>query len=538
MKTVALVLVFAALVAAHRNRGGFKNDRNNRNGHNGHNGHNGGDRPPWNHKPPGHSTKPNVIMLFADDLGFGDLFSYGHPTQERGPIDELADNGLRFINAYSSDSVCSPSRVGMLTGRLPVRVGAWGEKSRVFLDNAVNGLPRSEFNMAEAFKAGGYTTGMVGKWHLGINKETSSDGYHLPHNQGFDFVGHMVPFGGSLACDLNGRYEGAPVVSKCSLYYGDKIIAQPYQQENLTLSFINDITKFIKDNQDGPFFMYYAMMHPHVPMFSSAQFHGKSKRGPFGDNINEMAWSAGEIVSLLKELKIDTNTLIVFTSDHGPHLEYCLEGGNKGIFRGSKGNSYEGGFRVPLITYWPGHIAPGISREIISALDFLPSFASLAGSRLPKDRVYDGSDSSGVLLGTTKSTRNSIFFYNRDSLMAVRYGKYKLHYLTLIDPTPAEMSKKCLQPEGYVNKHYFACDGWRSSSDCVTAHDPPLIYDLEFDPIESFPLDPADYVKLLRDAGELIKDHNAHLDRPPPLMDEMNDSVTPCCGDSCHCNFP
>ncbi|PIK41306.1 putative arylsulfatase [Apostichopus japonicus] len=387
------------------------------------------------------SDQPNIIMILADDMGYGDIASYGHPTQEYGPVDVMAENGLRFTQAYSSDSVCSPSRAALLTGRLPVRLGVWGETHRVFLPWLTTGLPRSETTIAEALKMQNYTTGMVGKWHLGINQNTKTDGFHLPTNHGFDFVGHIIPFGGSYSCDNTGRYDNTPDPTKCFLYYRDEIVQQPYYQENLTTLFVNDTVDFIRRNKDGPFFYYFAMMHPHAPLFSSAQFKGSSARGAYGDNINELSWAVGTIIKELEELEIAEDTLVVFMSDHGPHLEYCLDAGDPGIFRADK--------------------------------------------------------------------------------------------------TPEEFADVCL-PAGYPSGHYFDCNKKSVSEECVTEHDPPLIFDLHADPTESWPLDPSKFDALIESVQNLISDHEAGLIRAPPLMDTENRDMIPCCNETtnCYCNYP
>ncbi|XP_071847891.1 arylsulfatase-like [Apostichopus japonicus] len=485
------------------------------------------------------SDRPNIIMILADDMGYGDIASYGHPTQEYGPVDVMAENGLRFTQAYSSDSVCSPSRAALLTGRLPVRLGVWGETHRVFLPWLTTGLPRSETTIAEALKIQNYTTGMVGKWHLGINQNTKTDGFHLPTNHGFDFVGHIIPFGGSYSCDNTGRYDNTPDPTKCFLYYRDEIVQQPYYQENLTTLFVNDTVDFIRRNKDGPFFYYFAMMHPHAPLFSSAQFKGSSARGAYGDNINELSWAVGTIIKELEELEIAKETLVVFMSDHGPHLEYCLDAGDPGIFRGFKSNSFEGGYRVPLISYWPGVITPGVSNEIFSALDLFSIFVDLADGEMPTDVEHDGVNDVSVLLGKEPSTRDFIFFYNRDILFAVRSGKYKLHFFTQADKTPEEFADVCL-PAGYPSGHYFDCNKKSVSEECVTEHDPPLIFDLDADPTESWPLDPSKFDALIESVQNLISDHEAGLIRAPPLMDTENRDMIPCCNETtnCYCNYP
>lgn len=235
-----------------------------------------------------HEKPPNIILILADDVGYGDLASYGHPTQEFSFIDELAQRGLRFTNAYSADSICSPSRASLLTARFPIRTGAWGESTRIWLPTSTRGLPLWEITIAEALKEEGYKTGMVGKWHLGTNRYSHDDFYYAAPNQGFDFVGHFLPFGGTYSCDDSGRH-GVPDPIFCALCYGNKIIQQPFHFENISMTLLNDTVAFIRDNKDGPFFFYLAETHNHVPMYSSLVFQDSSVRGPYGDGMNELS---------------------------------------------------------------------------------------------------------------------------------------------------------------------------------------------------------------------------------------------------------
>ncbi|XP_071840789.1 arylsulfatase-like [Apostichopus japonicus] len=483
-------------------------------------------------------SQPNIILILADDMGYGDLASYGHPTQEFGPIDEIAQLGLRFTQAYSADSVCSPSRASLLTGRLPIRTGAWGNDFRVWLTNCSRGLPHWEITIAEALKEKGYTTGMVGKWHLGINRYTYNDFTYIPSTQGFDFVGHMIPFGGSYSCEETGRY-GNQTQTSCALMYGDEIIQQPYYHENLSIAFVEDALTFIRNSKERPFFFYYAAMHPHIPMFSSRRFKGSSNRGVYGDVINELSWEVQSIVDEVRAQGIEHNTLIVFMSDNGPQLEYCIEGGDPGIFRGGKTNSFEGGYRVPLITYWPGVIEPGVSHEIFSALDLLPTFIDLAGGRLADDREYDGMNNVNALLGKGPSSRDFVMFYNRDVLFAVRFGDYKVHFLTQ-DDRPVQYFGRLCQPFVYPMTTSYYCDENNVSLECVDYHDPPLIFELLSDPTESFPLDSTLYKELLDDIETLIEQHEETIIRAPPLMDDVLNNTYPCCNPltNCICNWP
>ncbi|XP_071852143.1 arylsulfatase-like isoform X2 [Apostichopus japonicus] len=478
------------------------------------------------------------LLATKDDVGYGDLASYGHPTQEFGPIDEIAQRGIRFTQAYSADSVCSPSRASLLTGRFPVRTGAWGEQNRIWMPTSKHGLPHYEVTIAEALKEKGYTTGIVGKWHLGTNRFSHDDFSYFPSSQGFDFVGHVLPFGGSYACEGSGRYGDIDAIF-CALCYGNEIVQQPYYYQNLSVTLLNDTITFIRNNKDRSFFFFYSATHNHVPMYASKSFEGSSMRGPYGDGMNELAWVVSSIVQEVRNQDIEDNTLIVFTSDNGPQLEYCEEGGDPGIFRGGKTNSFEGGYRVPLISYWPGVIEPGVSHEIFSALDLLPTFIDLAGGHLADDREYDGMNNVNALLGKGPSSRDFVMFYNRDVLFAVRFGDYKVHFFTQ-DDRPSQYFGRLCQPFVYPMTIFFYCDEKDVSLECVHYHDPPLIFNLQADPTESYMLDASLYTELLDRIQNLVKNHERTIVRAPPLMDENSDDTTPCCNimEECICNWP
>ncbi|XP_022097906.1 arylsulfatase-like [Acanthaster planci] len=283
--------------------------------------------------------QPNIIIFLADDFGYGDLSSYGHPTQEFGPIDQMGREGIRFTQWYAPALFCSPSRGAMLTGRYPVRVGLYGDHQQpypVFVSQSSTGLPKEEITIAEALKSCGYATGMVGKWHLGINEFNSTDGNHLPMHHGFDFVGTILPFSNVWRCDLTKRLLPSVDRSSCFLYYNDTMLQQPFSHHNLTSAMLLDTKAFIYDHQHEPFFFYFSFPHTHSNMFSSTAFRNSSRRGFYGDNINEMSWAVGEMLQLLRDLNLERNTLAIFLSDHGPEREMCKEAGVSGPLKGKK----------------------------------------------------------------------------------------------------------------------------------------------------------------------------------------------------------
>ncbi|XP_071502977.1 arylsulfatase-like [Diadema antillarum] len=481
--------------------------------------------------------KPNIVLLVADDMGVGDLSVYGHPTQEPGYIDQFAGESMRFTNAYVGDSVCTPSRSAFMTGRLPVRIGVYGEETRVFLPWTRSGLPEYEVTIAEVLKEAGYATGMVGKWHLGINANTSSDGAHLPYNHGFDFVGHNLPFGNSWNCDDTGLQLDYPNPSVCFLYYNATLMAQPFEHRGISQLFRDDALQFIEENQASPFFLYVAFAHMHTSLFSSDEFTCTSRRGRYGDNLNEMHSSVQAIMESIEEKGIADNTVVFFISDHGPHREYCNEGGDAHIFQGGKSLSWEGGHRVPYLVHWPGTITPGVSHELVTSMDIIATAAELAGSSLPDDREYDGKSIVDVLLNDGSSPHSEFFYYCKDKIMAVRVGKYKAHFRTQKRSTQEEYGERC--DEGFPFDDYFECN--ECDGDCVTVHETPILYDLDKDPGENYPLNVYGHEDILTAVRDAVDRHNAALVKGTPLLDDFDNSrsIVPCCDRStnCICNF-
>ncbi|RDV15464.1 arylsulfatase [Pontibacter diazotrophicus] len=377
------------------------------------------------------TKQPNIIVILADDLGYGDLSSYGHPTIRTPNLDKMAAEGMRFTQFYAAAAVCTPSRAALLTGRLAFRSGVYG-KGDVFRQNSASGLPLNEVTMAELLKSKGYVTGMVGKWHLGHLPE------FLPTRQGFGYW-FGVPYSNDMGKVFTTHKDGAygippgprPNAPALPLYRNETVIEEEPDQRYLTKRYTEEVIEFIKKRQDKPFFMYYASNFPHTPLYASPQFEGKSKRGLYGDVVAELDWSVGQILKTLKELKLDQNTLVVFTSDNGPWLPMQDHAGSAGLLYEGKNSTYEGGMRVPAIAWWPGKIKPNVvSEEIISMMDLLPTFASIAGVPLPKDKELDGMNISDVLYGKKTQVRNMIHYYINENLYAVRKGPWKAHFTT------------------------------------------------------------------------------------------------------------
>jgi arylsulfatase A len=371
--------------------------------------------------------KPNFVILFADDLGYGDLGVYGHPTIRTPNLDRMAYEGQKWTNFYVAENVCTPSRAGLLTGRYPVRSGMTSNKRRVLFPDSDGGLPQTEITIAEALKGAGYATAAIGKWHLGHLPP------YLPTQHGFDsYFG--IPYSNDMdRVNDGGDYRSAFLDPKIEtfnvpLMRNEEIVERPADQTTITKRYTEEAVKFMTTNKDKPFFLYLAYNLPHVPLFASDEFRGSSERGLYGDVVEEIDWSAGQVMEALKELGLEKNTLVVFTSDNGPWVIFDSHGGSSGLLFGAKGTSYEGGQREPAIFWWPGTISPKLVSDMGSTLDLLPTLAGLAGADLPKDRVYDGYDLSDVLKKGAPSPRNEMIYYHSELIFAARKGDYKLYF--------------------------------------------------------------------------------------------------------------
>lgn len=370
---------------------------------------------------------PNIILIFCDDLGYGDLSCYGASQYKTPNLDQMASQGIRFTSFLSAQAVCSASRAGILTGCYPNRVGISGA---LFPDSKI-GLNPSEETIAEVLKKRNYKTAAVGKWHLGHLRE------FLPLQQGFDeylgipYSNDMWPvfFDGSrniskeYARKLN--YPELPLISN-----NDKIreLKTLDDQSELTALYTETAVDFINRNKKNPFFLYMAHSMPHVPLAVSGKFKGKSEQGMYGDVIMEIDWSLGEIMKALEKNGLDKNTLVIFTSDNGPWLNFGNHGGSSGGLREGKGASFEGGQRVPCLMYWPGNIQEGtICNKLASTIDLLPTFAALAGAPLPEKKI-DGVNILPLLKGDEKANprQSFLYYYRKNSLEAVRKGDWKL----------------------------------------------------------------------------------------------------------------
>ncbi len=464
---------------------------------------------------------PNVIVILADDLGYGDLGGYGSTTIATPRLDQMAREGIRFTDAYAAAPFCSPSRAALLTGRLPARAGL----PYVLFPTEHHGLPPAEITLPEVLKLRGYATACIGKWHLGWAAP------FRPARQGFD-----VFFGLPYSNDSNAWAVGAPFMQVMGLeplplMDGDKVIEAPADQAQLTTRYTERAVAFIRANRARPFFLYLPHTMPHVPQYASAAFAGKSKGGLYGDTVEEIDASTGAILDTLRELQIAQRTLVIFTSDNGapargnravPAGAKAVKAdaakakakaaaperfpgrnlaGSNGPLRAGKGTTFEGGVRVPFIAWRPGTIAPGgVSAAPISLLDLFPTAATLAGATLPADRSYDGRNLGAALTGAaTGDAPRTLFHYFGYQLQAVREGKWKLFVAVDRRPEPRPASLWFdHQPRVFENQHRLLAA--------------PELYDLEQDPAESRNLatdQPAIVVRLTR----LARDFDTALQR-------------------------
>ncbi|MBY0376005.1 MAG: sulfatase [Bryobacteraceae bacterium] len=402
-------------------------------------------------------AKPNIILIYCDDLGYGDLGCYG--SKLRTPnLDRMAAEGARFTHFYSANPVCSPSRAALMTGRYPTRVGV----QRVFFPQDKVGLAADERTMANVLKEAGYRTMCVGKWHLGHLPE------FLPTSRGFD------------------HYFGIPYSNDMTpaVVMRDREVAEKAaNMGTITAQYTSEAVKFIEGGKDQPFFLYFPHTMPHIPLGAGEQFRGKSPHGLYGDVIEEIDWSVGEILSALKKQGLDRNTLVMFSSDNGPWYQ-----GSPGKLRGRKGVTYEGGVRVPFLARFPGRIPKGmVSDAIGSTMDLLPTLAGLTGAKLP-EKPLDGKDIWPLLSGKQKShDREVLLYFDNWELQCARLGRWKLHV--------ARYSSFIYGPAPVGGRQNLALR-------------PPELYNLVEDPDESFDVSGKH--------PEIVKDIQARIEKLLP----------------------
>lgn len=374
------------------------------------------------------ARKPNFVVILADDLGYGDLACYGADDIATPNIDRIADEGAKFTSFYVS-SVCSPTRASLMTGSHSTRVGIGG----VMFPRNNHGLNPSEITLPELLKGLGYATAIIGKWHLG------NEDMFQPLNHGFDYW-YGTPSSNSqfyyptikkyaADCVFREGYTRDGILKRetaaCPLIRDNVVIEVPADQTQFTQRYTRETIRFITQNKDKPFFVYLAHNMPHIPLHASEKSVGSSQRGIYGDTIQELDWSTGEILRSLKELGLDKNTLVIFTSDNGPNTG---KGGSAGPLKGGKGSTLEGGVRVPFVARWPETIPAGTESDAaITGMDLLPTLTKLAGGEVPDDRVIDGKDIWPLLAGKpdAKSPHEAIYYLRGRGVSGIRVGDWK-----------------------------------------------------------------------------------------------------------------
>jgi len=350
------------------------------------------------------ADRPNIVFIYADDMGYGDVGCYGAEDINTPNIDEIAQNGIKFTEFYSVSPVCSPSRYGLMTGRYPARDGIHG----VFFPESWTGMDTAEVTMADMLKEVGYATGVVGKWHLGHRHE------YLPLQRGFDYY-FGIPYSNDMEAVV--------------YLEGNELAEEDVDQHYTTRTYAEKAVQFIDDHQDEPFFLYMPHSMPHVPLYVSEKFEDSSNRGLYGDVIQELDWSVGKVLKKLKDAGIYENTIVVVSSDNGPWLTMIDHGGSAGPLRCGKQTTFEGGMRVPCVMQWKAQVKSGQTiGGMHNMMDWFPTFAAITGVSVPKDRPIDGENIAPVLLEGKERQGDQFMYYSHRTgdVAAYRKGDWKL----------------------------------------------------------------------------------------------------------------
>ncbi|MFN0120459.1 MAG: sulfatase, partial [Blastocatellia bacterium] len=421
---------------------------------------------------------------------------FGNPTIRTPNLDRMAVEGQRWTSFYAADSVCTPSRSALLTGRLPIRTGMFSDTRRVLFPDSAGGLPASEITIAELLKTKGYATAAIGKWHLGFQPE------YLPMKQGFDSY-YGIPYSNDMDATYKAPTRGDYLrflknpkreYWNVPLLRNEEVLERPADQTTITRRYTDEAVKFIDANKNKPFFLYLAHSMPHMPLFRSKEFAGRSQRGLYGDVIEELDANVGRLVDTLRRLKLDRNTVLVFTSDNGPWETFAEQGGSAGLLRGAKGGTFEGGMREPTIIWGPGMVKPGVVTDIGATMDLLPTFCALAGIRAPTDRVLDGYDLSPVLLGKGRGARQTMYYWRGSKLYALRHGSFKAHFIT--------------------QSEY--------GGEAAVTHETPLLYNLDQDASEKYDV-AAHHPDIV---AEMRRMADAHKKAIPPVENQLDKRIT------------
>jgi arylsulfatase A len=431
---------------------------------------------------------PNVIIVYADDLGYADIGSFSTQQDAARPrtpnLDRMAAEGVRLTNFYAAQAVCSASRMALLTGAYPNRVGIQGALNHT----ATYGINPDETTIAEVLKSRGYATAIYGKWHLGHEQP------FLPRKHGFDEY-----FGLPYSNDMWPRHpQQKDFYPDLPLIENDAVVKLDPDQSQLTTWYTEHAVSFIERNRENPFFLYVPHAMPHVPLFVSDKFKGKTG-SLYADVISEIDWSVGQILDALKRTGLDDDTLVIFTSDNGPWLSYGNHAGSPGPFREGKGTTFEGGVRVPFVARWPGHIQKGQVAQLPAMnIDMLPTLAALAGATVPSERPIDGRSLWPVMSGERGATapHEVLYFYEGAELNAVRSGNWKLHL-----------------PHPYQSLEFAGRDGIPGSY--VRKEIELSLFDLEKDPAESTNVSAAN--------PEIVKRLMEYVER---AREDLGDSLT------------
>ena len=429
------------------------------------------------------AADPNVVVIFCDDLGYGDLGCFGHPTIATPNLDRMAAEGQKWTEFYVAACVCTPSRAALQTGRYPIRNGMCSNTRRVLFPNSKGGLPASEVTIGRMLQQKGYSTHAIGKWHLGHLPQ------YLPTSHGYDsYFG--IPYSNDMDALPSAPKNKLKFDEPKSEYFnvplmrGDKIVERPADQHTITKRFTEEAVSLIKNRGDKPFFIYLAHNLPHVPLFVSKEFTDVSRRGLYGDVVQEIDWSVGSVLNALKDEGVAENTLVVFTSDNGPWRSFKQQGGSAGLLRDGKGSTWEGGMREPTIFWWPNKIKPGVVMQMGSTLDLLPTIAAVSGAVVPTDRQLDGHDLSPALFADGESPRQDMFYYHGEECFAVRSGMYKAHFKTKTSYTGQK---------------------------AAVVHDPPLLFHLGHDPSEEYDV-AKEHPEVIEQLRKLKSEHEASVE--------------------------